>query len=502
MIKKKNFVIKIRMIAIAVATLSFASAIADNVLTSTSDQTVSGQTYSSTTTDQSAVKVTAGTLTITKCKITNSANASSTDNASFYGTNAVMLCYGAKTTPVISSSNNYVSGTGRGANGIFAYGTGVITTSNDTIVQTGGNARAIMASGGGTITVNNDVASTTDASSSMIATDRGGGTITVNGGSYTANGQNSAGIYSTGAITANDATFLSNGGEIYVIEGSNSITANNCSGTSKYNKWGILMYQSFSGDATGSTGTMTITGGSLNYSGTKGGLFYNTNATAKIYLNGVTITNACDTLVRSLKGGWGNNATASYGGTTYITASGQTMEGMMYADANSKQYITLSNSTAYTNAKINPGNVASLVTLTIDDSSTLSLASDCYINGAITFATAPSTSTTIPNISGNGHCIYYTSSTNSALGGGTFKLTNGGYLCPAGSGVTSVLTGDQAAKVEIFNISGQKVYSDANGTTSTTENQEILNNLDVANGLYIVRAIAGNSIVTTKMIKK
>ena len=116
----------------------------DNVLTSSTTQSVSGNTYTSTTSDQSAVKVTDSTLTISKCKLYNSADASSTDDASFYGTNAVMLSYGKSTSPVITSSNNYVSGTGKGANGIFAYGNGSITTTGDTIYQTGGNARAIM----------------------------------------------------------------------------------------------------------------------------------------------------------------------------------------------------------------------------------------------------------------------------------------------------------------------------------------------------------------------
>src|SRR5574344_218246 len=99
----------------------------DNVLTSTSTQTVSGQTYKSTSSDQSAVKVTAGVLTITKCKLYNTADASSTDNASFYGTNAVMLAYGKNTSPVINSSYNYIAGSGKGTNGIFAYSGGSVT---------------------------------------------------------------------------------------------------------------------------------------------------------------------------------------------------------------------------------------------------------------------------------------------------------------------------------------------------------------------------------------
>ena len=476
----------------------------DNVLTSSTTQSVSGNTYTSTTSDQSAVKVTDSTLTISKCKLYNSADASSTDDASFYGTNAVMLSYGKSTSPVITSSNNYVSGTGKGANGIFAYGNGTITTTGDTIYQTGGNARAIMASGGGTITVNNDIATTTNGSSSVIATDRGGGTITVNGGTYTANGSNSAGIYSTGTITANNATFVSNGGEMYVIEGSNNITVNNCTATSNKDKWGILLYQSFSGDAEGSTGTITLKGGTLTYNGTSGGLFYNTNATANINLEGVTIVNKCDTLVRSLKGGWGNNATASSGGTTYINATGQTMEGMIYADSNSKDYITLSSSSTYKNASLNPGNVAGLVTLTMDESSTLSLAADCHINGAISISGLTSGST-VSNILGNGHNIYYTKSTNTSLNGETYSLTNGGYLCPEGTIITAneiVSELNAPAAVTIYNLMGQVVYQTSSGNSSVVLNQELLNNLSVPQGFYIVRTNTGSVVSTVKMIKR
>lgn len=496
---KPNF---IRMAIASAIVLTFVTtnclAETDNVLTSTSTQTVSGQTYKSTSSDQSAVKVTAGVLTITKCKLYNTADASSTDNASFYGTNAVMLAYGKNTSPVINSSYNYIAGSGKGTNGIFAYSGGSVTSTSDTIYQTGGNSRAIMASGGGTINVFNDVATTVNGSSSVIATDRGGGTINVSGGTYTANGSNSAGIYSTGTITASDANFISNGGEIYVIEGSNNITVNNCSGTSNKNKWGILMYQSFSGDASGSTGKITLTGGSITYNGTAGGLFYNTNATAYIYLNGVSIVNKCDTLVRSLKGGWGNNATASYGGTTHIIASGQTMEGMIYADANSKDYITLSNSTVYSQASINPGNVAGLVTLTIDATSSLSLASDCHINGAVSIS-GLSSGTTINNISGNGYSIYYTKSTNSGLGGLTYALTNGGYLLPEGtSGVQTADLTDAPATVTVFNLNGMRMSLDK----EISDVQSYLDGLSIPSGIYIVKSQVGTTTKTVKLRKR
>lgn len=476
----------------------------DNVLISSSDQSVSGQTYSTTTTDQSAVKATDGTLTISKCKLYNSADASSTDNASFLGTNAVMLSYGSNKSPVIKSSLNYVAGSGRGTNGIFAYGTGSITTTSDTIYQTGGNSRAIMAAGGGTINVFNDVATTVDGSSSVIATDRGGGTINITGGTYTANGSNSAGIYSTGTITADGANFISNGGEVYVIEGSNNITVKNCIATSNKSKWGVLLYQSFSGDAQGSTGTITLTGGSLTYNGTIGGMFYNTNSTAYIYLNGITLTNKCDTLVRSLKGGWGNNATASNGGTTYIIAKGQAMSGMIYADANSKDYITLSEGSSYTNASINPDNVAKLVTLTMDENSSLSLAADCHINGAVSIAGLTS-GQTVSNITGNNHNIFYSTTGSPALNGAIYSLTGGGYLCPEGTdtGIGEVTTStDIPAEVTIYNLCGQVVLHTTEGSISTAKNAAILSSSSLPKGVYVAKADTNSGRITMKLVKR
>jgi len=47
---------------------------------------------------------------------------------------------------------------------------------------------------------------------------------------------------------------------------------------------GVMIYQSMSGDAQGTKGTFTMTGGSLAYTATDGPLFYVTNSTAVILL--------------------------------------------------------------------------------------------------------------------------------------------------------------------------------------------------------------------------
>lgn len=385
-----------------------------------------GQTFTSSTADLSAIKVTGGTLNLTNSTASSSGNSSSNDNSSFYGLNAVILAYAANGSAVINSSGNVISSTGTGANGIFAYGNAVISSTGDKLTHTGGGAHAIMCSGGGTITVSNDTAVTSGGSSSNIATDRGGGTITVDGGKYTSNGTNSAAIYSTGVITCTNATLISTGAEALVIEGSNYITLNNCKINAEYNKWGAMLYQSMSGDASGVDGYLTINGGTFKYSGTIGGMFYNTNSTAYILLDGVILDNNCDTLVRTIKGSWGGSS-ASSGGITHFDASNQIISGLFHVDANSKVYISLKNSTSFTGA-INKSNTGSLVTLTMDISSTWSLTGNSYINGPISDPAISGTSAS--NISGNGYNIYYKSASNSGLGGLTYSLQNGGQLLP------------------------------------------------------------------------
>jgi hypothetical protein len=393
--------------------------------------TLTGQTFTSSVTDLSAVKVTGGILNLSNSTISSSGNSSSNDNSSFYGLNAVILGYASSGNAVINSSGNTVFSTGAGANGIFAYGTANITTENDKFTHTGGGAHAIMCSGGGTITVANDTAVTSGGSSSTIATDRGGGTINVTGGKYVANGSNSAAIYSTGKITCSNAELITNGAEAFVIEGSNKINLNNCTVKCNYNKWGSLLYQSMSGDAQGVDGYLTMTGGSFTYTGTKGGMFYNTNSTAHYYLNGVIISNSCDTLVRCIKGSWGGSS-ASSGGISRLTADGQTMSGLIHVDVNSTNYDTLKNSSKFTGA-INNSNTGKLVSLTMDASSTWIVTKNSYLS--IISNSAGISGTACTNITGNGNNVYYNSSNsaNSYLGGKIYSLVNGGSLLPTGT---------------------------------------------------------------------
>ncbi len=389
--------------------------------------TLADQTYTATANDTSAVWVTSsGVLTLTNPTITTSGNTSSQDSSSFYGLNAGVL---ATASGKITISGGSITTTGTGANGAFAVGSGSsVTLANLTISGKSDGAHAVMATQGGKLTLTNVNMTTAGGSSSAIATDRGGGTITVTGGTVNTSGGNSASIYSTGAITATDATMKSTGAEMAVIEGANSITLTNTSLTGTKEKWGVMIYQSMSGDAEGTQGTFTMTGGSLTYTPTSGPLFYVTNSTGIINLKGVTISSGSSPLVKASAGDWGKSG--SNGGTVVLTADAQTLTGNLTADSISSIAATLKNNSVLTG-------IATGASISLDSTSTWSVTG----NSVLTSLSDSSgiSGTAITNIKGNGFTVTYDStlSANSYLGGKTYSLLNGGTLTPATGSSTS-----------------------------------------------------------------
>jgi hypothetical protein len=391
-------------------------------------ETQMDQTYSASNNDQSAVYViNGGNLTLTNATITTSGNTSSTDNSSFYGLNAGVLATSGSTINMLSSS---VTTSGTGANGVFATGSGSsVTLSNVTITATGDGGHGAMASDGGSLTLDSVDITTSGTSAAPIATDRGGGTITFSGGTVTTSGMNSPCLYSTGNFTVTGLTCTSTGSESAVIEGANSITLTDSSLTSSMdNKWGVMIYQSMSGDAQGTEGTFNMTGGTLANTATTGPLFFVTNSTAYITLKGVNITLGSGVLVEA--GGttkWGTSG--SNGGTANLTADGQTLTGNFVTDdAISSIIASLTNGSSLTGA-INTANKAKEVNLTLDASSGWTVTADSYLNCLTD--TGGISGTSVSNITGNGHTVYYNASTCSSLAGQTYTLNGGGCLTPS-----------------------------------------------------------------------
>lgn len=382
------------------------------------------QIYTATQQDESGVYVlNSGIFTLTNSTIWTSGNTSSQDNSSFYGLNAAVL---AESASKIYFTHCAISTTGTGANGAFATGSGsAVSLSDVTIYATGDGGHGVMATQGGALTLVDVDMSTAGRNSGAIATDRGGGTIVATGGVVETSGQDSPGIYSTGAIAVTGGVITATGAEAAVIEGSNSIVlTNTLLSSSKADKWGVMIYQSMSGDAEGANGVFTMNGGKLVNTSVISPLFYVTNATGRIILKGVNVVAASGTLLQATAGRWGTSG--QNGGTAILTATGQALTGNLVADSISTITVTLQSGSSLTGS-INSAQTASWVGVTLDSSSRWNVTADSYVK-CLRSAAISGTSTPVSNLIGNGHTIYYETSYCPALGGETYPLTNGGYL--------------------------------------------------------------------------
>ena len=295
--------------AISVAALSMAQPPSDSsskypegaTYTHTSGTATISDSYSCSTQYYNVIQCSGGTLTMNNCTITKTGDGSSGDNSSFYGNNSSIYCGSASSSGYSSTtsasgakiiiSGGTVTSSSQGANAVFATNGATIEVDGITIVNNKSVSRGLHATYGGIINATNVDITTNEATSSTIATDRGGGTVTVTGGTATANGSKSAVIYSTGVMSATNLTGTSAVGEIAVIEGDNSITMTNCTMTSGSSERGLLMMQSGSGDAEGSNPVMTITGGSLTTTDSSAPLLQvSTDVTATCTLSGVTVS--------------------------------------------------------------------------------------------------------------------------------------------------------------------------------------------------------------------
>ena len=369
--------------------------------TLTSSTNKSGVSYTSKTGSENALLASGGTSTLKNITVNKTGDASD-ENADFYGTNAAVFAYNGAT---LNISGAKVTTSAAHANAVFAYESGTINISDSTIKTTGNNSGAVMVTGGGTLTATNVSAETDGNSSAPIRSDRGGGTLTVNGGSYTANGKGSPAVYSTADITVNNATLNSTSAEGVVIEGSNSVTLNkttltdnntSLNGNSETYK-NIFIYQSMSGDASEGTGTFNATDSTIT---TKNGdTFFVTNTTAVINLtnNKFTNTDSEGALIRIQSGKWGNSG--SNGGTVTLNASKQVLDGDVIADSISSLALTMSEGSTYT-GKINADDSAKSITLKLDASSTITLTGDSYITSL------ENESSDNANINLNGHTLY------------------------------------------------------------------------------------------------
>lgn len=311
----------------------------DAVVTYTEDGTYSDMDYSSTGSDENAILVTSGDVTISDSTISRiSSDSTGGDNSSFYGVGASALV----TSGTLRITNTTITSDSAGGAGVFAYSDGIAYVSDTTITTEQDTSGGIHVAGGGTLYAWNLTVSTSGESSAAIRSDRGSGTMVVDGGTYVSNGTGSPAVYSTADITVNDATLTANSSEAICIEGLNTIRLFDCNLTGSMKDssqndctWNVIVYQSMSGDSEVGNGSFIMIGGTLTAN--NGGMFYTTNTESTFLISDVDITYAEDSEFflkctgNSNQRGWGS--TGSNGADCNFTARKQEMEGAVIYDS-------------------------------------------------------------------------------------------------------------------------------------------------------------------------
>ena len=417
--------------AIAVATLSMAQPPADTTptypqgatYTHPSGTTTITDSYSSSTQYYNVIQCTGGTLTMNGCTITKTGDGSQGDNSSFYGNNSSIYCGAASSSNYQSTTaasgakivikNVTVNSSSKGANAVIATNGASVEIDGITIVNNYAVSRGLHATYGGIITASNVDITTNEATSSTIATDRGGGTVTVSGGTATANGSKSAVIYSTGTMSATGLVGKSAKGEIAVIEGDNSIAMTNCTMTSGSSERGLLMMQSGSGDASGVNPVMTITGTSLTM----------TDSSAPLLEVATCVT-----------------ATCTLDNCTVTVPSGILMSVMadsQWSTSGAVGNLILDNGTYSGTVKYDTGYTANV---TVNEGAVWNLTANTSIGALVNNGT----------INRNG----YTLTTTSTSGSGTINET---------TGIEDVRSKTDDVRSDIYNLAGQRVNDAAKG---------------------------------------
>ena len=373
------------------------------------DEKTLTDTYTSTTSDESAILVkNGGNLTLEDADITKSGDTTNTEESEFYGINAGILVTKASTATI---KNINITTSAKGSNAVFSTGEdSKITISDSTITTTGSSSsRGLDATYGGEIIANNVNIKTSGASSATLATDRGEGCVTVTDSKLETNGKGSPLIYSTGLISVTNTKGVANNSQMVVVEGKNSasilnstLSASGAGNRNNVDNAGVMIYQSASGDASNGTGNFTSKNSILEilkdskYYQTAP-MFFVTNTSAIINLENTNLIFGSNILLNIGKTSeWGNNG--SNGGVVTLNAKNQKLAGNILVDSISTLTLNLEDST-YEGA-INSGNKAKSISVSLDRDSTITLTADSYITSL------NDSDSSYSNINFNGYKLY------------------------------------------------------------------------------------------------
>lgn len=407
--------------------------------TSTSTTTSTGTTASTTTLVSSSATATVnGTVTLTATVSPSAA----TGTVTFYnGTTSI-----GSATLASGTATDLVTLTSAGQESFTATYSGDSTYASSTSSPVTVTVSAATSS---------SVAASNAAATSSVAASKPGVPAD---GSSSAGWKQAAAIQTSSAFSATGKSYTAGNGEAAVIEGDGAVnlTGTALSGAAG-NGSGVLLYQSSAGAGNSS---FSMTGGSLAYNCTAAltpgctqnsasagdtnpaTLFFVAGATAAISLTDVQVSNntaaAANPYGTLLTAGTLNagatGTAAPSGGNVDFTAQGTALTGNVNLDSASTAALSLLEDNSKTGSTlagaINSANTGGGVTLTLDPASLWIVTGTSYVTSLTGLDLS---NTTVNNIYGGGHCVYYSGSINGAAGSTVYSLGGGGYLAPVGT---------------------------------------------------------------------
>ena len=351
------------------------------------DTNLKDQTVTSTKVDESALyingteKVTVENSNINK----ESGDSSKIENSEFFGVNAAILVQGGNLEMTGGTINTKV----KGGNALVATNDAQVTIKDTKIESTGErSARGLHATYGGNISGESVTINTEGGSCATLATDRGEGVVSCTQCTLSTKGKGSPLIYSTGKITIDNTKGTSEGAQAVVIEGKNKaevkggseLKCNAVPNRGDVDQCGVMIYQSFSGDAETGTGNFICKDSSIEIINTSSyfstaPMFFITNTKASIELEKCQFTYGSNSFL-SIKGTseWGKQG--RNGGDVSLTLTNEDIEGNFIIDNISSLTLKLVNSKI--KGTINGDNHAKKLAIEMDKESQITLTGNSY----------------------------------------------------------------------------------------------------------------------------
>lgn len=253
------------------------------------DTQLDDQTVASEGKDENAVHIGGGNVIINNASLSRK-NADSTggENADHYGVGAVVLA---------TNGNGFISKSklnseAKAATGAFAFGSAKLYLADTAISTALSSAHGLETAETGKLYAWNMTVDTAGESAVPIYSGPGGGEMLVDGGLFTSAGKNAPLVLCRGQIGMTNAELTAEESEAAVIENTGALTITDSNFTSNLKsaaghslQWTVLLYQP--GVKADHTADFRMKNGTITSK--NGGLFYSTNTTSNIYLEGVTL---------------------------------------------------------------------------------------------------------------------------------------------------------------------------------------------------------------------